>query len=165
MKPLPPFEGSEELEPWKPLARWDPLQELDRMQHELDRLWSHWGDWPRLGKEAMTVAAWSPRVDITEDDQGYVVKAGLPGVKKEDLRVTVEEDRLSIRGERKTEREEKGRKFHRREWSYGSFERCFSLPPEIEASKITSEFKDGLLKVRVPKTHHPKSNAGEIKIR
>ena len=162
---LSPLKKSEDVEPWMPLARWDPFRELSRIQRDMDRLWSRWLGWSGLEKEPMTMAEWSPRVDISEDDKEYVVKTELPGVNKEDVRITVEGGMLSIRGERKGEREEKSKKFHRKEWSYGSFERRFAMPPGTEANKIASEFKDGLLKVHVPKSPEARSKATQIEIR
>jgi HSP20 family protein len=88
----------------------------------------------------------------------------LPEIKKEDLKVTVEDDVLIIRGERKGEKEEKGKKYHRIERSYGSFERRFTLPEEADASKISSEFKEGVLTVHLPKNPNAKPKAVEIKV-
>jgi HSP20 family protein len=112
----------------------------------------------------MTVAQWAPLVDITEDDKEYLVKAELPEVKKEEVKVTVEEGVLSIHGERKVEKEEKGRKFHRIERAYGSFERSFTLPDDADATRITSDFKDGVLKVRLPKSPTAKPKAIEVTV-
>jgi HSP20 family protein len=162
---LNPLKKSEQPEPWMPLTPWDAFRELSRIRHEMDRLWSRWPHWPRRDREAMTVAEWSPRVDISEDGKGYLIKAELPGVNKEDVRITVRDGGLSIRGERRTEVEEKGKKLHRREWTYGSFERRFALPPGTDPDSITSEFKDGLLKVHVPKSPDAKSKATQVEIR
>ena len=90
-------------------------------------------------------------MDITENDKEYVVKAELPEFKKEDIKVNVEDGTLCISGERKVEKEEKKLKFHRIERSYGRFERTFSLPDEADADKITSEYKDGILTVHLPR--------------
>jgi HSP20 family protein len=137
---------------------------MERMQREMDRLFN--GGLARLtpGEEAMTSAEWAPCVDITEDDREFVVKAELPEVKKEDVKVTVEADVLTIRGERKAEKEEKGKKFHRIERSYGSFERSFTLPEAADAGRISSEFKDGVLTVHLPKNPNAKPKAIEIKV-
>ncbi len=112
----------------------------------------------------MTITEWAPCVDISEDDKEFVVKAELPEVKKDDVKVTVEDGTLSIRGERKAEKEEKGKKFHRIERSYGSFERSFALPEAADAGKISSEFKYGVLTVHLPKNPNAKPKAIEIKV-
>jgi len=116
------------------------------------------------GKEALTVSQWSPLVDITEDDKEYLIKVELPDMKKEDVRLTVENDVLAISGERKFEKEEKDRKYHRIERAYGSFVRSFSLPEDADGSKVTADFKDGMLQVRLPKSVKAKPKAIEIKV-
>ncbi|HTN71213.1 MAG TPA: Hsp20/alpha crystallin family protein [Methylomirabilota bacterium] len=159
-----PFRTSSEIEEWGPLARWSPFREMERMQREMDRLFNG-GLVPAAGgKEAMTLTEWAPRVDITEDDKEFVVKAELPEVKKEDVKVTVEDDVLTFRGERKAEKDEKGKKYHRIERSYGSFERSFTVPEGSDAGKISSEFKDGVLIVHLPKNPNAKRKAIEIKV-
>ena len=107
---------------------------------------------------------WAPRVDISEDDKEYIVKAEVPEVKKEDIKVRVEEGVLRITGERKSEKEEKGKKFHRIERSYGSFERSFTLPDDADATKVTSEFTEGMLQVHLPKSPSAKPKAIEVKV-
>lgn len=116
------------------------------------------------GKEALTVAQWTPLVDITEDEKEYLIKAELPEMKKEDVRLTVENDVLAISGERKFEKEEKGRKYHRVERAYGSFVRSFSLPEDADGSKVTAGFNDGILQVHLPKSVKAKPQAIEIKV-
>jgi HSP20 family protein len=116
------------------------------------------------GKEALTVAQWTPLVDITEDEKEYLIKAELPEMKKEDVRLTVENDVLAISGERKFEKEEKGRKYHRVERAYGSFVRSFSLPEDADGSKVTAGFNDGMLQVHLPKSVKAKPKAIEIKV-
>ena len=116
------------------------------------------------GKEALTVAQWSPLVDITEDEKEYLIKAELPDMKKEDVRLTVENGVLAISGERKFEKEEKGRKYHRIERAYGSFVRSFSLSEDADGSNVTANFKDGLLQVHLPKSVKAKQKTVEIKI-
>jgi len=116
------------------------------------------------GKEALTVSQWSPLVDITEDDKEYLIKVELPDMKKEDVRLTVENDVLAISGERKFEKEEKDRKYHRIERAYGSFVRSFSLPEDADGSKVTADFKDGMLQVCLPKSVKAKPKAIEIKV-
>jgi HSP20 family protein len=116
------------------------------------------------GKEAMTVAQWSPLVDITEDDKEYLIKAELPDMKKEDVRLTVENEVLTMSGERTFEKEEKGKKHHRIERAYGSFVRSFSLPDDADGGKVTANFKDGILHVLLPKSQKAKPKVIEIKV-
>ena len=106
------------------LTKWNPFRELEEIQSRLSSLF---GGTPLkgLGEETMTVSEWAPLVDITEDEKEYLIKAELPEVKKEDVKVTVENGTLSITGERKFEKEEKGKKYHRVERAYGSFMRVF----------------------------------------
>jgi HSP20 family protein len=116
------------------------------------------------GKESLTVAQWSPLVDITEDEKEYLIKAELPDMKKEDVRLTVENEVLAISGERKFEKEEKGKKYHRVERAYGSFVRSFSLPEDADGSKVSADFKDGMLQVHLPKSQKAKPKTIEITV-
>ncbi|HXG48121.1 MAG TPA: Hsp20/alpha crystallin family protein [Methylomirabilota bacterium] len=147
-----------------PVGGPDLFREFERIRRQMDRLWSSWPAWPRLAVQPMALPDWSPRVDVKEDDKEYLIKAELSGVNKEDVHVTVQDGRLSIRGERKTDVEEKRRTFHRREWSYGTFERTFVLPRGIDTAGITAEFKDGMLWVRVPKSAEIGRRATEVQI-
>ncbi len=119
---------------------------------------------PTKSEEAMTLSDWAPSVDIGENDKEYVVKAELPEVKKEDIEVNVEDGTLSITGERRVEKEETGMKFHRVERSYGRFERSFSLPDQADADKITSEYKDGILTIHLPKNPKAKPATHRIEV-
>lgn len=154
-----------EFEGWGPLARFSPFQEMERMQRDLERMFNGWRSLVPHGEEAMTITEWSPAVDIIEDEKEFIVKAELPEVKKDDVKVTVEHDTLSIRGERKAEKEQKGKKYHRIERSYGSFERSFTLPEGTEPAKIRSEYKEGLLTVHLPKNPEAKSKSKAIEVK
>lgn len=105
----------------------------------------------------------TPSVDIFEEGDEVVVKADIPGVKKADLDVTITENSLSIRGERKQEKKVKEKDYHRVERSYGSFSRSFRLPENVNGSKAKAEFKNGVLEVRLPKTKETKQKKIEIK--
>ena len=147
------------------LTRWDPFKEMDEMQK---RLSSIFGLAPlRRGdgeKETMTVTEWSPLVDISEDEKEYLIKAELPEVKKEDVKVTVEKGVLTITGERRFEKEEKDKRYHRIERSYGSFLRSFTLPDEADESKVNAEFKDGVLLVHLHKNEKARPKSIEVKV-
>ena len=147
------------------VTRWDPFRELDELQNRLSSLFGR-APLRRNGDkdEAITVAEWAPLVDIVEDDNEYVIKAELPEVKKEDVKVTVQDDVLTISGERTFEKEEKGRKYHRMERAYGSFARSFTLPEDADGEKVVAEFKHGVLTVHLPKSEKAKPKSIEVKI-
>ncbi len=146
-------------------SRWDPFKEAEELQGRLSKLL---GLAPARtgngGQESMTVAQWAPSVDIVEDEKEWLVKADLPEVKKEDVKVTVEDGVLTVAGERRFEKEEKDKKYHRIERSYGNFLRSFALPDAADAGKVTAEFKDGVLRVHLPKTEKAKPQAVEVKV-
>ena len=150
---------------WEPLTRWNPWKELEEMEKRLSTIFGRpqattGGD----KKEAITVAEWSPLVDITEDDKEYLVKAELPEMKKEEIKINVHDDVLSISGERTYEKEEKGKRYHRVERAYGSFMRSFTLPEDADGSKVNAEYKDGVLHIHLPKSEKAKPKAIEVKV-
>ncbi len=146
------------------LTRWNPFREMEELQNRLLSAFNlapvRRGD----GQESITVAEWAPLVDIIEDDKEYLIKAELPEMRKEDVKVTVENGVLTLSGERKLEKEEKGKKYHRIERSYGSFVRSFSLPDDADADKVSAEFKDGVLKVHVAKSEAARPKQIEVKV-
>ena len=147
------------------LKRWNRLKDLEAFQHGLDSLLGRpSGHGPEGQEEPMAVAEWSPLVDISEDDQEYLIKAELPDVKKEDVKVTAQEGTLTIMGERKFEKEEKGKKYHRVERAYGTFGRSFSLPDDASPAKVSAEFKDGVLTVHLVKDEKAKPRQVEVKV-
>ncbi|PWU19687.1 MAG: heat-shock protein Hsp20 [Verrucomicrobia bacterium] len=154
-----------ELTKWNPFGvrDWDPFRELEDFQN---RLSSFFGSVPsRRGREGgATFTEWSPAVDITEDTKEFLVKAELPEIKKEDVHVTVEGGVLTIRGERKYEKEEKGKRMHRVERSYGAFTRSFSLPEGADAARVRADFKDGMLYVHLPKSDKARPKEIEVKV-
>jgi HSP20 family protein len=115
-------------------------------------------------EEKMTVPEWAPAVDIIEDEKEYLIKVELPEVQKDAVKVTVEGGTLTISGERKAEKEEKNRKFHRIERSYGRFERSFSVPDDAEDGKVNAEFKDGVLRVHLAKCEKARPKQIEVKV-
>lgn len=145
------------------LVRWDPFRELEEMSDRLNRAFAR----PALrneGKEYLTVADWVPTVDISESEGEYLIKAELPEVKKEDVKVSVEDGVLTLSGERRQEKEEKGKKYHRVERSYGSFVRSFSLPESVDEGGVKAEYKDGVLNLHLPKTEKVKPKSIEVKV-
>ena len=146
------------------LVRWDPFRELEEMSDRLNRMFARPETRTSNGKETMIIADWTPSVDISETEGEYQIKAEIPDVRKDDVKVTVEDGVLTIQGRRNQEKEEKGTKYHRIERSYGSFARTFSLPDVIEADKVNAEFKDGVLNLRLPKSEKAKPKAIEVKV-
>jgi HSP20 family protein len=116
------------------------------------------------GQETLTVADWIPTVDISEDDNEYLLKVELPDVDKKDVKVTVQDGTLNIQGERRQEQEQNNRRFHRIERRYGTFFRSFTLPEDVAEEQLRAEFKDGMLYVHLPKTEKPQPQAKEIKV-
>lgn len=144
------------------LLRWNPLNEINDMQNKLSTLFGRASG--TNGDPTLGLPDWSPLVDVTEDDKEFLIKAELPEVKKEDVKVRVEDGMLRISGERQFEKEEKGRKYHRVERAYGSFERSFSLPETCKPAGMTAEYKDGMLTLHVPKSKETAPKAIEVKI-
>lgn len=146
------------------LTHWNPLREMQNLENRLERFWGaalqpHNGE-----KEALSVSQWTPLVDISEDANEFLVTAELPDLQKKDVKVSVEDGELSISGERKTESETKGRKYHRIERSFGSFQRTFSLPDGVRSDRVTAEFKDGVLRVHLPKDQKARTKSREVKV-
>ena len=146
------------------LVRWDPFRELEEMSDRLNRMFSRTSTGSKNGKEALTVADWTPTVDISESEGEYLIKAELPEVKKEDVKVTLEDGVLTLTGERRQEKEEKNTKYHRMERSYGSFVRSFSLPELVDETNVKAEYKEGVLSLRLPKSEKAKPRAIEVKV-
>ena len=114
--------------------------------------------------ESIASSEWRPLVDVEESEKEYTIKAEIPEVKREDVKVELENGSIRISGERKLEKEEAGRRFHRIERSYGAFERTFTLPEGTERKNVSAEFKDGLLKVHLPKGEGSVHKALEIPV-
>ena len=156
------------IEKWSPFRfspTWDPFREIEEMRNQFARLLGERLPVRRgVGSEELELTEWLPPVDITEDSKEYMIKAALPGLSKENVKVTVEGGVLEIAGERKEEKEEKDKKHHRIESSYGSFRRSFTLPEDSSGEKVSAEFKDGVLKVHLPKDQTAKPKSVEVKV-
>lgn len=138
------------------LMLWSPFAEIERIRREFDRLMEEL--MPREEGERV----FAPVVDVYETDQELVVKAELPGVKKENVEVTIRDNALHIRGEKKEEKEEKTETYHRVERVYGKFERVIPLPTDVKVEAAKAEFKDGVLEIRIPKAEGSKEKKIEI---
>ena len=131
------------------IVRWDPVRELVAMQDRLNRFFDDYGR--RSEDDVMTRGDWMPAVDIFQTDANEVVlKAELPGLKREDIDVKVENNTLTIKGERRQDSEVKKEHFHRVERCYGAFSRSFSLPNTIDTGKVRADYRDGVLTVSLP---------------
>src|SRR5213076_3464916 len=145
------------------LTRWEPLREMEEFQNRRSTLFGR----PQRrgnGREEITLPEWTPLADITEDEKEYLIKAELPEMKKEDVKVTVENGVLTISGERKFEKEEKNKRYHRVERGYGSFVRTFALPDDADADKVKAAFKQGILEVHLPKNEKAKPKQIEVNV-
>lgn len=138
------------------LVRWNPLREVPVFQNRINRLFDDF--FPENALEGLRNGAggWNPVVDIYETENETVIKADLPGLKKEDISINIEDNVLSVSGERKTEDEVKKENYYRRERSYGMFKREFTLPSTVDHEKIKADFKDGVLKIEIPKPEEKK---------
>lgn len=154
------------LTKWNPFrtTRWDPFRELADFEKGLERFFERAPATRLTDDEPITARTWEPAVDITEDEKEYLVTAELPEVKKEEVKVTVEDHVLRITGERKFEKEEKGKKYHRVERGYGTFLRAFTMPEGADDTKVTAEFKDGVLRVHLPKNGAAKAKTVKVPV-
>ncbi len=141
------------------LTRWDPWREMNRTQEEMGRLFDD-----RFVFRASESLGWTPATDIYEDEEGLTLKFELAGVEPKDVDIRFENGVLTIKGERKLEKEEKKENYHRVELSYGAFNRSFSLPPTVDADKIEAESKVGVLVIHLPKKAEAKPKSIQVKV-
>ncbi|HEQ99743.1 MAG TPA: Hsp20/alpha crystallin family protein [candidate division Zixibacteria bacterium] len=132
------------------LIRWRPSRNLESIQDEVNRVFESFFNTP-MRRRAEDVGGWYPDVDIVEDKDNIEVQVDLPGMEKDDIKVSVEDSVLTIKGERKGMREEKDKNYHQIERTYGTFTRSFSLPTTVEGEKIKASYKNGVLKIDLPK--------------
>lgn len=144
------------------LINTDPFREFMELQRDLNRLFE--GSLPRTSQEGTAINAWMPAVDIYEDTDAFLLKVELPEVNKDEVKVNLDDNRLSISGERKVEHEDKREGYHRVERSYGQFYRSFTLPPNVNAEAISAEFKDGVLRLTLPKREEAKPKQINVKV-
>ncbi len=145
-----------ELTPWKPF-------EFDRLKKEMDRVWDSFFE-GRPGRRSREEGEWLPSLDVAETKGDLVVRAELPGMDPKDIDISLNEGVLTIRGEKKQEKEEKEEGYHLIERSYGSFTRSIRLPKEVQSEKIEASFKNGILKVVLPKSEEAKKKEIKIKV-
>jgi len=138
------------------LIRWDPFREMASLQERMNRLFSDFRIRAPLGEEEITQGSWVPPVDIYETVESIVLEAELPGITKEDIVVEVKDGTLTLKGDRKFEKEVKEENYHRVERSYGAFQRAFTLPGTVQHDKVKAKFKDGILEITLPKVEQAK---------
>jgi len=143
------------------IVRWDPFGDFDTLFNRM--LPKSVAGWPRLAGEGGKLE-WSPSANISETDKEYLIRAELPAVKKEDVKVTVDQGMITIEGERGRQKEEKDEKIHRVESLYGTFMRSFSLPENVNIDAVRCENKDGVLTVHIPKTETEKRKPKQVKV-
>ncbi len=138
------------------LIRWDPFREMSSLQERMNRLFSEFRGRPLWGEEEITQGAWAPPVDIYETPESLVLKAELPGLGREDISIEVKDSTLTLKGEKKIEKDVSEENYRRMERAYGSFQRAFTLPSNIQQDKVKAKFKDGILEITLPKVEEAK---------
>ncbi len=147
------------------LVRWDPFREFTQLQDRLNRVFTDAYGRPGSDEGLMTSGAWVPPVDIYQNgDQELVLKAELPDMNREDIDITVDNGTLTIRGEKKLSSEVTEEQFHRIERRYGAFSRSFSLPQTVDATKVSAEYKNGVLTVRLPVREEAKPRSIKVDV-
>jgi HSP20 family protein len=145
------------------IVRWRPFRDMVSIQDEMNRLFDDFFGRP-LVKSEWTDGVWNPTVDVSEDKDSVIIKAEMPGMRKEDVKISVQDNVLTLKGEKKQEKEEKDKNYHRIERNYGSFCRSFQLPTSVKTDKIKANYKDGVLSVTLPKTEEVKPKEIPISI-
>ena len=138
------------------LMRWTPMGHLPSFQHEMNRMVNEFFGGGNGDAAGTGLSSWTPAVDIHETEDGFVIKAELPGVSKDDVSIDVHQNTLTLRGQRKHEAEVKQDKYHRVERAYGSFQRSFVLPTVVDQDKVQATYKDGVLELHLPKSEAAK---------
>lgn len=155
--------------PTMELSRWNSefpaFRGLLSLQHDMNRIVDEFFRGDLLADGSLFQRDWSPAVDITENAERYTLNAELPGMSKEDVQVTLENNVLTIRGQKKANTEQKEGDVHRIERRYGSFERSFTLPATVDVNKIDAQYKDGVLTLTLPKAEEAKPRAIDVKVR
>jgi HSP20 family protein len=151
-----------ELTVWRPFRELTPFGDFERMRRDMDRMWDSFFEGGTLrGEEGRE---WLPSLDVAETKNEIVLKAEVPGLDPKDIDISLSDGLLTIKGEKKQEREEKEENYHLVERSYGSFTRSIRLPNEVRSDKINASYKNGVLKVVLPKSEEAKKKEVKIKV-
>jgi HSP20 family protein len=147
------------------LVRWEPVRELTSLQNEMNRLFTTFFDTPATGEgNGNSLRRWIPPMDLVETEDHFVLKADLPGLDEADVNIEVEDNILTVSGERKAEHEDKREGYVRVERAYGSFRRSLTLPEGINAEAVTASFEKGVLEVSIPKPEERKPRKVAIQV-
>lgn len=146
------------------LIRWDPFREMSSLQERMNRLMSDFRTRTPWTEEEMAQGAWVPAVDIYETKDSIVLNVELPGVTKEEISLEVKDNTLTLRGEKKMEKDVKEESYHRMERTYGSFMRAFTLPSTVQQEKVKARFRDGILEVSIPKAEEAKPKQIKVEV-
>jgi HSP20 family protein len=146
------------------LIRWDPFREMSALQERMNRLFSDVRAQAPVQGEEIVQGTWVPAVDIFETNEAIVIKAELPGITAKDISVEVKDNTLTLKGEKKFEKEVKEENYHRVERSYGSFQRAFTLPGTIQQEKVKAKLRDGILEINLPKVEEAKPKQVKVDI-
>lgn len=154
------------------IVRWNPVRDLATfpsdilgMQKEMNKMFNRFFRGGTLDEGDLTPSAWVPAVDLIENDDSYIAKVELPGVSKDDVKITLQDNSLTIRGEKKEEKETTESNYHRLERSYGSFQRSLALPGSVRSDKVAAEYKEGILTITLPKAEESKRKQIDIKVK
>ena len=151
-----------ELTVWRPFRELTPFGDFERMRRDIDRLWNSFFERGTLRGE--DGREWLPSLDVAETKNEIVVKAEVPGLEPKDIDISLSDGLLTIKGEKKQEREEKEENYHLVERNYGSFTRSIRLPNEVQSNKINASYKNGVLKIVLPKSEEAKKKEFKIKV-
>jgi HSP20 family protein len=146
------------------LVRWEPVRELSSLQNEMNRLFNTFFDAPATPGNGGGVRRWVPSMDLVETDEHFVLRADLPGMSEEDVSIELEDNVLTVSGERKAEHEEKKEGYYRVERSFGQFRRSLTLPEGVNPEGIAATFDKGVLEVRIPKPEERKPRRVAIQV-
>ena len=148
---------------WSPRT-WDPFRELSAFQGRMNRLFEETLPATHKEDEEFNLGTFYPAVDIHEGDKEITLKADLPGIKKEDVHLDIDDSVITLKGERKFEKEDKQDNYHRIERSYGSFHRSFTLPSTVDRDKIKAKYSNGILEITLPKTEEAKPKSIPVEV-
>ncbi|MBN2406340.1 MAG: Hsp20/alpha crystallin family protein [Elusimicrobia bacterium] len=155
--------------PWKKSYGWDPFRDLENLHQDMNKLFNlSFSQWPDENRGTLPASySWAPSIDVQNRKDKLVVKAELPGMEKDDVKITLEDNYLVIKGEKKQEdeKEDKDKGYYHRECVYGSFQRAVSLPADVDAGKIDASYKNGVLKITLPKKEEAKPKQIDINIK
>ena len=138
------------------LVRWTPMGDLQSFQHEMNRMFDEFFRGGNGETSGTGLSSWTPAVDIHETDDGFVIKAELPGVSKDDISIDVHQNTLTLRGQRTHQSAVKNERYHRVERAHGTFQRSFVLPAMVDHDKVQATYKDGVLELHLPKSEAAK---------